>query len=364
MKYEKGLDTLRAFAIIFVIIEHWWLPFDINPNGNVYLWIKGLIPDGGFGVDLFFVLSGFLITTILLKGSKGNYIEKFTTLKNFIIRRALRIFPIYYLTILILVLMSYPFFKDSLFWISCYMSNILVYNTQNWFNFAHSWSLSVEEQFYILWPWLIIFIKEKNLIYIFIFAIIVGIFTSFYTIIFQNNWAGFVLMPSCMQAFGIGGLYAYLVKKEKLKLFLKIINIIFPVALFLHFFWSFNVESGKHFSSIFLTINCVISIWIIHRVLTNKSIILKKYLFENFLLNKIGQVSYGIYLYHGALGFVYEKTVKFLFVENNHMMLTLLDWKNAFYIKLVLLGIIALSSYYFIERPILKLKDKFQYKQI
>lgn len=68
MKYIKGLDTLRAFAVIVVIIGHWWLPMDIDDqHKNIIFWIKGLVPDGGFGVDLFFVLSGFLITSILVE---------------------------------------------------------------------------------------------------------------------------------------------------------------------------------------------------------------------------------------------------------------------------------------------------------
>lgn len=361
MKHIKGLDTIRAIAILVVIFEHWWIPVDIDPKGDVYHWIKGLVPDGGFGVDLFFVLSGFLITSILLNSLDKNKNEKFRIMKNFIIRRILRIFPIYFLTIIILILIGYPFVKDSLFWISLYISNFLVYKTQGWFNFSHSWSLSVEEQFYLIWPWFIVFVRGKYLKYVFIFAILIGVFSAIYTMKIQQNWAGFVLMPTCMQAFGIGGFYAFLYKTGKLDAFVKFISIAFPIALFFHFYWAFFPDRGRNFTFCFLAINSIISIWMIHKAIYNRSEWIRKYFLENRVLNKIGQISYGIYLYHLVLSFVYEKLIRIFFEQNSPMETTLLDWKNSYFIKLFLLFILSLSSYHFIESPILKLKGYFKY---
>ena len=142
MKYIKGLDTLRAFAVIFVIIEHWSIPFDFEANSLTQYWIKGIIPNGGFGVVLFFVLSGFLITSILLK-SKQEGSNKFLILKNFIIRRSLRIFPVYYLTIFVLILLKYPFIEDNLSYFLFYISNIQIYQAKAFNEFSHTWSLAV-----------------------------------------------------------------------------------------------------------------------------------------------------------------------------------------------------------------------------
>src|ERR1700751_3912592 len=148
MKHIKGFDTLRAFAVIFVIIEHWWIPMEMQAHITITRLVKGFVPDGGFGVDLFFVLSGFLITSILIDAVKNNQEDKWKIIKNFIVRRALRIFPVYYLTIIILICIGYPYIKDNLFWFLLYISNIQVYKMQAWNAFSHTWSLSVEEQFY------------------------------------------------------------------------------------------------------------------------------------------------------------------------------------------------------------------------
>src|SRR5580704_6957692 len=101
MKYIRGLDTLRAFAVIFVIIYHWGLPLPANEAVHR---LQRLIPDGRFGVDLFFVLSGFLITRILLTARRQADLPRLSIIKNFIVRRSLRIFPIYYAAILFLLI--------------------------------------------------------------------------------------------------------------------------------------------------------------------------------------------------------------------------------------------------------------------
>src|ERR1700733_11280286 len=96
MTYIKQLDSLRAIAVILVIVSHWM-------SGDS---IIGRFPTGSIGVDIFFVLSGFLISKILFDNrnkSEELNISKSATIKNFYIRRALRIFPIYYLTIFILL---------------------------------------------------------------------------------------------------------------------------------------------------------------------------------------------------------------------------------------------------------------------
>jgi peptidoglycan/LPS O-acetylase OafA/YrhL len=361
MKYIKGLDTLRAVAVMFVIVEHWWIPMDITPaTKNIVYWIQGLIPDGGFGVALFFVLSGFLITAILLDAVKNNEQGKLKIIRNFIIRRALRIFPIYYATIIILICMGYPDLKDNLVWFLLYLSNMQVSKTQAWNAFSHTWSLAVEEQVYLIWPWLIVFVTEKYLKYVFYALIFIGVFTAIYAVKIHHNDLGFVLMPSCIQAFGIGGLYAYLNKTGNTKYFLYFIMIACPVALFIHFYWAF-VDNGTSYACCFLTVDSVISIWLIHKVVHNKSEWMKKYILENRVLNKIGQVSYGIYLFHYSFEFVYKKLIVALFSHNLPLETTLLDWKNSYFIRLGLLFIVSIISFQLFEKPILKLKRYFTY---
>src|ERR1044072_9103532 len=99
MGYIKQLDSVRAIAVFLVVVWHWF------PRNS---FIEKLHA-GSLGVDIFFVLSGFLITQILLKyrsNSGGSIKAKTIVLKNFYARRVLRIFPIYYLTIFLTVLLS------------------------------------------------------------------------------------------------------------------------------------------------------------------------------------------------------------------------------------------------------------------
>ena len=160
MEKIKGLDTLRAFAVFFVIIQHFGVWFDYtSPSGKFITNV--LIPDGGFGVNLFFVLSGFLITSILLKAkSAARDDQRLTLVKNFFIRRALRIFPIYYLLLFFLFFIDYPDIRHYFVYFVTYTSNILSWLTNSWNSFSHTWTLAVEEQFYLLWPWLIIFVND------------------------------------------------------------------------------------------------------------------------------------------------------------------------------------------------------------
>ena len=362
MNYIKGLDTLRAFAVLFVIITHWWLPIDINDStATLCFWIRGLVPDGGFGVNLFFVLSGFLITSILLEALKNDRQHPFKIIGNFIVRRALRIFPIYYLTLFVLVTIHYPFIYDNLIWFLTYTANILVSKNQSFNSFSHTWTLSVEEQFYLLWPWLIVFTNDRYLKYVLTLSIAIGIGVAFYSMKIQENSYGFTFMWSCVQAFGIGGLYAYLREQQKLNYFNFIVNVLFPIALLVHFWWSFSADQGKAYNYCLITVNSILSIWLIHRVVVNKSVWIQKYVLENRVLNKIGQISYGLYLFHYPLTWVYDKYVQKFFDRSTQLGTILVDWKCNYPIRLLLLFIVALASFHLFEKPIMKLKRHFDY---
>jgi peptidoglycan/LPS O-acetylase OafA/YrhL len=161
-EYFPALDGLRGIAIILVLIAH-----------NFYF-IWGAKFVGAYGVDLFFALSGFLITNILLQLRWQPH-----SLKSFYKRRILRIFPVYYLVLVIffvcapfsnnsVIAGNYEYNADNWLWVSFHLNNFL-----GWFRpelprlhfFPHFWSLSLEEQFYLFWPFIILYIKsEKTLL--------------------------------------------------------------------------------------------------------------------------------------------------------------------------------------------------------
>jgi peptidoglycan/LPS O-acetylase OafA/YrhL len=139
LSYMVQLDGLRAFAVFFVMIHHY--------SGN------RLGFAANFGVKLFFVLSGFLITSILLR--KRRAIQQCgrtrrSAVKQFYIRRFLRIFPLYYFVIAVAVLINLGPAREALGWMLSYTLNIYMgYHGAYLEYFAHFWTLAVEEQYYL-----------------------------------------------------------------------------------------------------------------------------------------------------------------------------------------------------------------------
>ncbi len=149
------LDALRGFAVAMVCGCHLW------PQSRVFF-------IGWSGVDLFFVLSGYLITQIILKnGQEPGF------LRAFYVRRTLRIWPIYYLGLLVIVVLA-PYLVRSRGWVDTALGYYLTY-TQNLFVsqipgdsvyrkcYGPTWSLALEEQFYLLWPALLLLIPRRGL---------------------------------------------------------------------------------------------------------------------------------------------------------------------------------------------------------
>jgi peptidoglycan/LPS O-acetylase OafA/YrhL len=159
--YMPQLDGLRAIAVIAVLLHHFidteYLPLFLSQ-----------IPFGYLGVRLFFVLSGFLITGILLRerlAIESGHVTISIAFRQFYIRRFLRIFPLYYLVIAITL--AFGLEEATEYWLSLstYTFNIEI-SLQGWYPsyFAHFWSLSVEEQYYVFWPWLILVVRRKFLV--------------------------------------------------------------------------------------------------------------------------------------------------------------------------------------------------------
>lgn len=144
-KYFPALDILRAFSIAAVICHH-TMPYALAGLGH-------------HGVTLFFAISGFLITTLILR-SKDDRSD--FSIKSFYIKRTLRIWPVYFATLLVYVLIV-PVFEKDLFYKQQFFQNIKYFATftSNWFVpldhprviFFFAWSLAAEEQFYLVWPW-------------------------------------------------------------------------------------------------------------------------------------------------------------------------------------------------------------------
>jgi peptidoglycan/LPS O-acetylase OafA/YrhL len=299
-KHIPFLDGIRGLAIIFVLAYHCFPDIFLTKIG----WI---------GVDLFFVLSGFLITGILVSSK-----EKPFYFKNFFIRRSLRIFPLYYL-FLILMFFVIPFLKSDLLGDFSYNRDHQIFfwlYIQNWlfsleglpdnFSLNHLWSLGVEEQFYLFWPFIIYFTPQRKLIFVSVLLIFSSIGFRYF-----GHLLGFVFpykyvhIFSRMDVLVMGALvflmlkdYPKLIGKLALPVFILSFLVVVVYSVVNRALYSWNLEAvysfiGLSFAS-FLAIACLNYKY---------SSLIRKCLDKN-TLKWFGKYSYGIYIYHYPLYFI------------------------------------------------------------
>jgi peptidoglycan/LPS O-acetylase OafA/YrhL len=155
------LDGLRGIAALMVVFHHMAQQFPgfsgaTIPQRLLQVWLRFTTP-GWMGVDVFFVLSGFLITGILLDTKRQPHFYR-----NFYMKRILRIFPLYYLMLVVLLIFfakPWPFFTLCVFYLANFSSLFGISLI-----FGPLWSLSVEEHFYFLWPWAVKFVRMRALL--------------------------------------------------------------------------------------------------------------------------------------------------------------------------------------------------------
>ena len=297
--YIIQLDGLRFFAILSVMIGH-WLQWQINRP------IVHGFPFGD-GVTLFFVLSGYLITDILLK-NKIKCVEfsvpKIALLKSFYARRVLRIFPLYFAVIFFLFLISYKNTRELFPWLITFTSNIYQ-SIHNAFvgDFNHFWSLAVEEQFYLFWPWLIILIPTKHIEKIIIGLIVLSILTKIYFFVYHpDKWmANSYFTLSCMHALGMGALVSYwnIYRPNLIMCFTKF-NWVYAsvIAYFsIHYFEYYHKINWVH-EIIDNPLFAIMSAVVINYASKNKFEGVMKYILENKFVVYSGKISYGLYVFH------------------------------------------------------------------
>jgi peptidoglycan/LPS O-acetylase OafA/YrhL len=349
MRYFERIDGLRFVAISLVLIEHF-----AGIIGNYF-------SAGYYGVDLFFVISGFLITSILIKPNEKSFKRNYL---NFIGRRTLRIFPIYYLTILILWAVNLPIVREQLIWLLTYSYNyaMVIYHIPNT-PINHFWSLGVEEQFYIFWPVVVLSLRKKPKILLFtvILITVLGysqmIFGFIPSLIKFNDVALFTRMASLTTG-ALGALLS--------------INYTLPKILFQNRYIEYCVFLILVFALVtdFRAKILIFGVSSLYFVLKAAYFNFSISLFDKFLRNrrviKIGLVSYGIYIFHLPIAHYFTILVFDPIWKNIDFSVLgpfeKLRW-NSWIIKLPLYSIISIFianlSFRYIESPILKLKDRY-----
>jgi peptidoglycan/LPS O-acetylase OafA/YrhL len=362
-EYISQLDGLRAFAVALVVLFHWF------PEGEGI----NVIANGPVGVTLFFVLSGFLITRILL--ANRNHLATHglgATYKNFMFRRILRIFPLYYLTLLVIWCIQYIDFipqvpsrlYDYPLYYLLYISNFLIEKLHDWSDvLSPFWSLAVEEQFYIIWPFVVLMVPQRFLKGTLIGTVVLGIASR--GILGVLGYSDGVLMPTCLDAFGLGAIWAYVSYYDKsVEKFRKLLSILALIGLAVFLYICFNNTDSWLKTLFFRTSISLFCLYLVAGASYKKGFpsIFGKVL-DNGFMRHIGRISYGLYVYHMLVPtLVVPFIIKFL---HRFLHITLTFSENSLKaVSLVVLIVLATVSWYLFENPFIKLKKYFQLNRV
>jgi peptidoglycan/LPS O-acetylase OafA/YrhL len=351
-KRNRTVDFLRCIAILLILVDHIFLTRPVS-NKNFFLQKIYLLSNGGrIGVDLFFVLSGFLISGLIFKEHKQY--EEFRPIR-FLIRRGFKIYPLYYILILLGIffyplILHQPFFRTDLL-----AELFFVVNYWNSGNppLGHLWSISVEEHFYFfLSLFLFLLIKFNKLSFTILLRTYLLIFIIgfvFRTINFyQYNgswWKVFSLSHNRFDSlfFGVLLSYTYLYKRQLLKFITDQGSLIFIVSICI-ILLNFSLAVSWNVKSIFLLGINPICFGLIMIILVENKKFEDNKLIRPFAF--VGQHSYSIYIFHPLIMY----SVKEVLVNAPFLFYTL-----SFSLS-ICFGII-LSK--LIEIPFLKIRDKF-----
>ena len=360
--YLPELDILRFFAFFAVLIHHCFSSDLTSYQGKLAPFanfIVGIVVSGGFGVDLFFALSSYLITELLIREEekKGKI-----NAPAFYMRRALRIFPLYY-TFVLLSIFVFPYFFSKSAPLDLTYSIGFLFFVGNWvcsiYGFPKSfadplWSVSIEEQFYITFPFLIMFLGVKRLKLLVVIFIVLAIISR---IMLAVNGAGYVAVwcNSFARLDPIAGgiLLALLLRSGHLKpirnFFLRFLVGTFSVGLIIFSAMSFNFFGYQSiFSYSIVALGSTLLIWSV--INPNK---LKSKYYEPLIY--LGRISYGLYVVHMLSLTLADYVIDYIGVSSSLWVI----WRLL--MSTIISIIIASISYSLIKKPFLKLKKRFTF---
>lgn len=360
-----ALDGLRGLAILAVFLFHYVGEGGTQPHGFLLRAIHGITRFGWAGVDLFFVLSGFLITGILYdtQGNAHYY-------RTFYLRRSLRIFPTYYLFLglvafvgvllgvrwtaghaLFLVYLGYPG--------ALILPNLIQIP---YIRLIHLWSLSLEEQFYLLWPFLILTLSTSRRILRLCLGLICLALTM-RLLIWGNGWLdgkwAYMFLPFRIDSLALGAALAVLARGSSFQRVMKMAPYVLLLAsailgVLLAFSLNTRPTEAPQIWTLGFTLNALISGSLLLLALRPTGILVR--LFNTKFLRKFGKYSYEMYLYHFPLAAILEPLRPAMILHSEFIS------KLVFVLGSLLVNyMVAKASFEFFESPILNLKSKFVY---
>jgi peptidoglycan/LPS O-acetylase OafA/YrhL len=394
-KHIPSLDGLRGLAILLVLMCHLSERFTFGSQRlNA---VKNVAFAGWTGVDLFFVLSGFLITGILLDSKEDPHY-----FRNFYARRTLRIFPIYYVTLLAIFVVLpgvmalihhapsrawqtaqeqinwYAQTRQYWGWYVTYFVDLLI-ALKGFVPPGHFWTLAVEEHFYLIWPFLVYFLRPRALVFTSV-GIIAGAFILRAALVpFVNPVAIYVLTPCRMDGLAFGALIALLIRTpEGLTRLRTAARWILPVAALIWLGLMLYLRGWWQYGGLAQTIGYTVTIFFYGSflVVAVSSTRITSIL-SGRALRFFGKYSYGIYVFHVfalfffapffALGDFSRYSIIHAFTPDQSFVVERRLWlllDGLLYVVVAVGASVAMSliSWHILEEPFLRLKRYFPMK--
>lgn len=354
------LNGLRAICVLVVIFHHWT---------GAYFHFRFPFEAGAF---FFFVLSGFLITRILLYSKEQSNNLPFTY-RNFIVRRSLRVFPGFLCLLIICLLRDVADVRQNLLW---YLSGLVNINFayEGWQGGADQfWTLAIEQQFYILWGIALLFCPRKVALPLLCLSFVLPTAARFLPGIIGENFLTSTLRPThflgreltmtgkltwnSFDYLAAGCLYAY-ARHEKWKiprLPAHILGAIMAILYLIIRTGYFNEILPKELKALQQLMLIGGTLWVIHLATKGIPGIIGKCL-EHPAMQAIGLRSYGLYLYHNLIG-------AFFYLTFQSHKISLAWFPLVFIGGSALLWLLACVSWKYLEEPIYRKKEKFPYSQ-
>jgi peptidoglycan/LPS O-acetylase OafA/YrhL len=339
------LDALRAFAVAGVAFFH-WTPEEYHYG--IPLWS---------GVPLFFVLSGFLISSILIHCRRG---DLWFAMRAFYARRFLRIFPLFYLTIFAAYVLEIPPMRETFLWHVSYLSNFYLFFRQGWDGrVSHFWTLAVEEQFYLFWPMVVLFAPKHQLLNWVLALCAVGALSILVAPLFFPNTKLLGVLPNFnFFALGLGSLLALRNMHPRMVERLTIFSV-YAIVLFFVLnslkklgFTSYGIGEISYLA-------LVVSFFgLVSKASTGFGGWLGKFLTIPSILY-LGRISYGLYVLHLFADFPVDLFCrKVLGISTSTLSFT-----QVLALKVIFTVLGAMISWHCIEKPINSLKSFFPYRK-
>lgn len=354
--YYPALDGLRGVAILLVIFLH-------NFEFTNYFFF------GWLGVDLFFVLSGFLITDILLKT-----VDQPNFLRNFYMRRVLRIFPLFYLILIICLLIlpalkmagiNIQYYTDNQFWFWTYFQNWLFVFKQPYGDkiLLHTWSLAVEEQFYLVWPITVLLIRKPKILLAIALLVLIGVGLARYAIwTYKIEDLAYSSLYTFTRIDGIciGCILALLLRVNPsfLKKYTTFIVLLMAAINFGFYFLNTNQSATLPYLAMvgYTTFAFLFGLLVYEAVMGESKII--NLVFNNSILKFFGKISYGLYVYHWPVYLFLSPIFINLFYNKMHLPVNVAKTGGSIIVTIIAI-LISLISYHFFEKKFILLKKRY-----